>query len=81
MNDLYKKIEYITSNICNSNAATVSELDTLYMDSIDFINLIIDIEEFFSIIIPDNLLLMENFKSKQQIINTIYSLLNEHEEN
>ena len=49
-------------------------LDDLGMDSITFMTLIIEIENQFQIQIPDDMLLMENFRHMEQIIDNIKSI-------
>lgn len=49
-------------------------MDDLGMDSITFISIIVKIEEIFGIIVPDDMLLMENFRSVKDIV-----LIVEHE--
>lgn len=41
------------------------------MDSLTFISMVIEIEEYFNIIIPDDLLLPENFKFVDGIVSII----------
>ena len=43
------------------------------IDSITFISLVIEIEEVFSIIIPENLLLMENMNSIDKITQIVFN--------
>ncbi len=49
----------------------VDLIDDLNFDSLTFISMIIEIEAKFSIIIPDNLLLIENFRNVGQIVEII----------
>lgn len=46
-------------------------VDDAGMDSITFITLIVEIEAKFNITVPDDLLLMENFKSVDDIITVV----------
>ena len=55
----FKKLEYLDL------------VDDLGMDSITFISIVIEIEEQFSIKIPENELLIENFKT----IDNIYHII------
>jgi acyl carrier protein len=49
----------------------VDLIDDLGMDSITFISIVVEIEAKFSIIVPDNMLLMENFRKIEDIVNVI----------
>lgn len=49
----------------------VDFIDDLGMDSITFISLIVELEVCFSIIIPDDMLLMDNFKNVDDIVEII----------
>lgn len=51
-------------------------IDDLGMDSIAFISIIIEIEDLFKITIPDDILLMENFRSVDSIIGIIENIRN-----
>lgn len=46
-------------------------IDDLDMDSITFISLIVEIESLFNIQIPDDFLLMDNFKNINDIIKVV----------
>lgn len=46
-------------------------IDDLGMDSITFISIIVEIEDAFEIIVPDDMLLMENFRNVVLIIQII----------
>lgn len=49
--------------------------DDLGMDSIMFITLVVEIEASFAIIIPDDKLLMENFRNIRNVIGIVESEL------
>lgn len=51
--------------------------DDLGMDSITFITLIVEIEAAFDIMVPDDLLLMDNFKNVDYIIGVVDEQLSE----
>ena len=51
-------------------------IEDMGMDSINFITLIVEIEKRFNIIIPDDTLLMENFKSINDIILIVEQQIN-----
>lgn len=53
----------------------VDFVDDLGIDSISFITLVVEVEEAFGIVIPDDLMLMENLKNVDQIIHIIYDQL------
>lgn len=46
-------------------------VDDLSMDSITFISIAVEIEDVFEITVPDNMLLVENFRNVGQIIQII----------
>ena len=46
-------------------------IDDLGMDSITFISIVIEVESTFDIIVPDEMLLMENFKNVDRILEVI----------
>lgn len=46
-------------------------MDDLGMDSITFISIIVEIEDVFEIIVPDDMLLMEKFRNVDLIIQII----------
>lgn len=46
-------------------------VDDLSMDSITFISIVVEIEDVFEITVPDNMLLVENFRNVGQIIQII----------
>ena len=51
--------------------------DNLGMDSLTFITLLVEIEAAFEITIPDDLLLMENFKNMGDVIPIVADQLAE----
>lgn len=46
-------------------------MDDLGMDSITFISIVVEIEDVFEITVPDDLLLMENFRNVDSIIQIV----------
>ena len=46
-------------------------IDDLGMDSITFISIIVEIEDMFGITIPDEMLLIENFRNVDEIVRLI----------
>ena len=46
-------------------------IDDVGMDSITFISLVVQIEDSFKITVPDDVLLMENFKNVDSIVNVV----------
>ena len=46
-------------------------IDDLGMDSITFISIIVEIEDMFGITIPDDMLLIENFRNVDEIVRLI----------
>ncbi|MBR6559056.1 MAG: hypothetical protein IKT70_08650 [Clostridia bacterium] len=55
----------------------VDFVDDLGMDSITFITLIVEIEAAFDITVPDDLLLIENFKNMDDVIGVVFDQLSE----
>ena len=49
----------------------VDLIDDLGMDSITFISIVVEIEAHFDIEIPDNMLLLENFKCVDDIVSIV----------
>ena len=49
----------------------VNLINDLGMDSLTFIAIVVSLEERFEIIIPDDLLLMENFQKIDDIVNVV----------
>ena len=56
-------------------------IDDAGMDSISFISLIVEIESKFDIIVPDDKLLMDNFKNVDDIIVVVENELTKGVEN
>ena len=53
------------------SVANVDLISDLGMDSIQFISLVVEIEQYFHITIPDEKLSMENFRTVEAIVNII----------
>ena len=51
----------------------VDLIDDLGMDSITFISIVVEVEDLFGITVPDDMLLMENFRDIDGIIQIIES--------
>lgn len=58
----------------------VDLIDDLGMDSITFISIVVEVEDLFGITVPDDMLLMENFKDIDGIIQIIENSKNAVEE-
>lgn len=54
----------------------VDLIDDLGMDSVTFISIVVEIESIFEIIVPDDMLLMENFRNADGILAVIESAMN-----
>ena len=54
----------------------VDLIDDLGMDSMIFLSVIIELETTFDIIIPDDLLLMENFREIDTIVDIVKKCVN-----
>lgn len=63
-------------NVEKSIVGIVDLYEDLGMDSILFISAIVKLEEKFDIIIPDELILMENFSSVDKITKIVVEILN-----
>ena len=59
------------SNVDTDLLEYVDFADDLGMDSITFITLIVELEATFDITVPDDFLLMDNFKNMDDIIKVI----------
>lgn len=55
----------------------VDLIDDLGMDSVTFISIIVEVEARFGITVPDDKLLMEEFKNVDSIISIVLNELNE----
>ena len=53
----------------------VDLIDDLGMDSITFISIVVEVEAHFNIEVPDDMLLMDNFKKVDNIVNIIMNEL------
>ena len=58
----------------------VDLIDDLGMDSITFISIVVEVEDLFGITVPDDMLLMENFRDIDGIIQIIENSKNAVEE-
>ena len=54
----------------------VNLIDDLGMDSITFVSIVVEIETIFDIIIPDDILMVENFNSLNNIVYIIEHISN-----
>ena len=59
------------SNVDTDLLEYVDFADDLGMDSITFITLIVELEATFDITVPDDLLLMDNFKNMDDVVNVV----------
>lgn len=79
--DIKEKIIEIMSGLFSDSGVDtdileyVDLIDDLGMDSIAFITLIVEIETTFNISVPDELVLIENFKTFNSIYKLISSLI------
>ena len=53
----------------------VDLIDDLGMDSITFISIVVEVEAHFGMEVPDDMLLMDNFKKVDNIVNIIVNEL------
>lgn len=53
----------------------VDLIDDLGMDSITFISIVVEVEAHFGIEVPDDMLLLENFRCLKNIVHTLSSIL------
>ena len=53
----------------------VDLIDDLGMDSITFISIVVEVEAHFGIEVPDDMLLLENFRYLKNIVHTLSSIL------
>lgn len=52
-------------------------IDDIAMDSLTFISFLIDIEDQFNVVIPDNLLTIDNFRNVDMIVKTLKEIQGE----
>ena len=83
MNEIQKiqrvVVEIINSNVENANLeiAQADEELTLYgMDSISFIKIVINIEQTFEIVIPDEKLIISEMGTLNKMVGVIVKVLN-----
>ena len=69
-----------TSGIDTSILEYVDLIDDLGMDSMTFISIVVEIEFVFNIIVPDDILLMENFKNVDDIVGVIENMMSTTQE-
>lgn len=53
----------------------VDLIDDMGMDSMTFISIVVEIEALFEITVPDDMLLMENFKKLDNIVELVVNEL------
>ena len=58
----------------------VDLIEDMGMDSITFISIVVEIEEHFAVEVPDDILLLENFKSVDDIVSVIENELSKKSE-
>lgn len=61
-------------NDLNSQTDLIVDLN---FDSLSFLQLIIKLEESLNIIIPDELLIIDNLKNYKILVDTVFSIVNE----
>ena len=71
LNNLFPK-----SGVDSDILEYVDLIDDLGMDSVTFISMVVEIESIFEIIVPDDMLLMENFRNVDGILAVIESAMN-----
>lgn len=80
MNNAAQPIEGRVKDILlNSGCLSIlnNESETLSFDSIEFVNLIVELEQEFSICIPDEYLAPEAFSTYKAICNIVANLIEE----
>lgn len=58
----------------------VDLIDDMGMDSITFISIVVEVEAHFGIEVPDDMLLLENFKCVEDIVSVIENELSKKSE-
>jgi len=75
-NEITKKLDEVLISISLYDNDPVYQKALLEdMDSLLFIQLVVEIESSFNIGVPDEKLLLENFKEKEQIVDIIFEQL------
>lgn len=69
--------DFIESLYNITDMKDINIFDDLGYDSIKFIQLIVDLEEYFKVEIDDDMLLMENFSTIKQITDLILNLIDD----
>lgn len=74
-------IKVLSNNISENKTneydyENINIIDEYDIDSLTFISIIIDLEHIFNVIIPDDLLQMDEFSDFNNIVNILDSLLN-----
>lgn len=63
-------------NVDTDTLEYVDLIDDLGMDSITFISIVVEVEDIFGITVPDDMLLMENFRNVDGITKIIEGEIN-----
>lgn len=77
---LNRVLEILNNNIADANVSNdmlEESLPALGMDSISFIQIIVELEEVFECEIPDEKLLIAEMDSVQKILDVLFELYNE----
>ena len=74
-------IKVLSNNISENKTneydyENINIIDEYDIESLTFISIIIDLEHIFNVIIPDDLLQMDEFSDFNNIVNILDSLLN-----
>lgn len=85
--EIKKEVIKIISSLMQNNECEseiiegIDLIDDFNLDSLTYISMIVEIETKFCITIPDDLLLMENFRNLEKIISIIKQQKKENKKN
>ena len=74
--DLICKLFYENGFFINDRES-IDFIDDLGMESMVFMSMIVEIENAFNVIIPDDFLIVENFKNIITVIETLEKIIND----
>lgn len=74
--DLICKLFYENGFFIN-DIESIDFIDDLGMESMVFMSMIVEIENAFNVIIPDDFLIVENFKNIITVIETLEKIIND----
>ena len=80
LNDVKEKIKVVLENNGITSGANDADIDVAAVDSIAFISFVVDIENTFEIVFPDELLTFAILQSLDGLADIVYGLLTENDD-